>query len=606
MVLNKNTVMLACDFETTVYENQTSTEVWSAAYARLFSDKVVVLHSIEEFLKELFDYRVNVVCWFHNEKFDGSFIVNFLLRNGWEWTNNKKLEKKQFTTLISKQNRWYTITIFTGKSIIEIRDSAKLMPMSLEDMGVAFDTKHRKKEMKYKGYRYAGCNITKEEMEYIINDVLVLKEALEFMFGNGHRKLTIGSCALSEYKKIYGKYEFITHFPKISDIELSENYGSSDADEYVRKSYKGGWCYLKKGVSGRVGQGFTLDVNSLYPSMMHSCSDNVFPIGKPHFWKGDIPDGALKSKRVYFVRFECRFELKENYLPTVQIKGDSRYDGTEWLHTSRIKRGNEYFESVIDKYGNIVDNLVILTMTHVDFILFKEHYDIKDLKILDGCWFYGAVGLFDDYIDEWANKKINAESKGQRTEAKLFLNNLYGKFSTSRDSSYRIPYLRADNSLDFELVTENNKEAGYIPVGSMITSYSRNFTIRRAQLNYEQFLYGDTDSLHMIDKGLSVLGIDIHPTNLLCWKFETEWSSGIFLRQKTYAEFIRKKDGKKVYPHWSITCAGMPDNCKNIFLATHPVTDFKYGLTVNGKLTPTQIDGGVLLKDSVFTLRKKR
>ena len=45
------------------------------------------------------------------------------------------------------------------------------------------------------------CNITEKEKEYIANDVLAVKEALEIMFTEGHNKLTIGSCCLEEYKK---------------------------------------------------------------------------------------------------------------------------------------------------------------------------------------------------------------------------------------------------------------------------------------------------------------------------------------------------------------------------------------------------------------------
>lgn len=604
MVITEKTVMLACDFETTVYDGQTFTEVWSAAYARLFHDKVIVLHSIDEFIKELFDYRVNVVCWFHNEKFDGSFIVSYLLNNGWEWSNGKQLQPRQFSTLISKQNRWYLIRIYNGKSTIEIRDSAKLMPMSLYDMGKAFDTKHRKKEMEYTGYRYAGCNISSEEMEYIINDVLVLKEALEFMFNSGHRQLTIGSCAFKEFQNRVGKYDFNNFFPRISDIKIDYGvYGSFDADEYVRRTYKGAWCYLKK--ECRPKKGFTLDVNSLYPSMMHSKSGNYYPIGKPHFWSGNIPEQALKTNRLFFVRLRCCFKLKAGYLPTVQIKGDCRYDSTEWLTTSDIKYRGNYYETITTRQGEILDNVVTMSLTCVDYKLFLEHYNVSDLEILDGCWFYGAIGLFDDYVNSWGEKKINAKSKGERTESKLFLNNLYGKFATSRDSSYRIPYLKPDGALDFELVIENEKEAGYIPVGSLIIAYARNFTIRHAQLNYEQFIYADTDSLHMLDLGLSLVDIDIHPTNLLCWKREKDWSSGIFLRQKTYAEFVRLADGEKVKPHWEITCAGMPERCKKEFLATHPITDFDYGLRVKGQLTPVQIKGGIVLKEGFFTLRKK-
>lgn len=600
MVINKKSVIYAADFETTVYEGQDSTEVWSAACARLYSDEVLVYHSIEEFFEYLFGLRRNLILYYHNVRFDGSFIVNYLLRNGWSWSNAKRLDSYEFTTLISGKNRWYSITIQTPKAKIEIRDSAKLMPMSLAEMGTAFNTEHRKKEMEYMGYRYAGCSITKEEMDYIINDVLVLKEALEFMLGEGHTKLTIGSCAMEEYKNKYGK-EFFNLFPDQKSIEIDPIvYGVSNADAYVRKSYKGGFCYVRKDRVGRQSSGRTFDVNSLYPSIMHSRSGNPYPIGNPHFWSGDIPEEALKRNRIYFVRFKCRFNVKKNYLPTVQIKGSPLYKGTKWLETSDIEYRGKVYDYYYDSDGNKVTPVPVMTMTCVDYNLFLEHYNVTELEVLDGCWYYGRVGMFDDYIDFWMDRKQKSKG-GARAEAKLFLNSLYGKFSSSDDSSYRVPVL-TDNGLRFDLVEENEKETCYIPVGAMVTSYARYFTITHGQLNYDLFCYSDTDSLHLLDG--TVKGIDVHPTNMLSWKQEKEWSSAIFMRQKTYAEFVRKIDGEKVYPHWEITAAGMPDRSKKIFLAEHPITDFKYGLSVRGKLMPKQIKGGVILENKNFTLRR--
>lgn len=604
MVLSKKTVLLACDFETTVYDGQENTEVWSAAYARLFSDKVVVHHSIEEFIRDLISYRVNIICWFHNEKFDGTFIVNYLLANGWEWTTEKRLKTNQFKTLISKQNRWYSMTLKTGNATIEIRDSVKIMPMSLKDVGNAFNTEHRKKDMEYTGYRYAGCKITQEEMEYIINDVLVLKEALEYMINEGHTELTIGSCAMKTFQTKLGKRECATLFPRLDEFAIPfEELSSINADDFIRHSYKGGWCYLRPDRSGNQYNGVTFDVNSLYPSMMHSISGNYYPIGSPHFWSGDLPDTLSIGNKIWFIMLRCRFTLKDNMLPTVQIKGSSYYKGNEWLTTSDIKYRGKYYSTVVNDEGIEEPIYATLYLTCIDYKLFLDHYNVEDLQIIGGCWFYSQIGLFDDYIDFWMDKKINATSKASRTEAKLFLNNLYGKFASNTDSSYQEPVLKYDGSVDFLLHEEFNKKPGYIAIGSMVTSYARNFTIRHAQLNYDSFIYADTDSLHMLNSNIT--GIEEHSSNLKCWKRESDWSSAIFIRQKTYAEFIRKEDGEKVKPYWDIKCAGMSERAKKKFLATHPINDFKPGLTIpKANLKPKRIPGGVVLYPDIYTIRK--
>ena len=132
---------------------------------------------------------------------------------------------------------------------IEIRDSLKLLPYSLKDIGIGFKTKHQKLTMNYKGLRYANCPITDEEMEYIKNDVLVLKEGLEFMFNEGHDKLTIGSCCMEEFKSSFLLGDYDIYFPNVYEIDLPPSFGYNNVGEYIHASYHGGWCYFVEGKS---------------------------------------------------------------------------------------------------------------------------------------------------------------------------------------------------------------------------------------------------------------------------------------------------------------------------------------------------------------------
>lgn len=142
------------------------------------------------------------------------------------------------------------------------------------------------------------------------------------------------------------------------------------------------------------------------------------------------------------------------------------------------------------------DTNITITMTCTDWKLFIETYDIYDLVVYDYVWFYARQGFFDEYIDKYGEEKKT--SKGfKRQKAKLFLNNLYGKFAMSDNSSYKEPYLD-DGVIRFILHEEHEKKVGYIPIGSAITSYAMNFTIRHAMANYDRFCYADTDSIHLI------------------------------------------------------------------------------------------------------------
>ena len=51
------TKIYVADFETTVYENQESTEVWAAALVPLKSEHVEIFHSIEDFYTRLLNEK---------------------------------------------------------------------------------------------------------------------------------------------------------------------------------------------------------------------------------------------------------------------------------------------------------------------------------------------------------------------------------------------------------------------------------------------------------------------------------------------------------------------------------------------------------------------
>lgn len=640
------------DFETTVYKGQEHTEVWASACVELYTEDVKVFHSIGE----LWDYFVsldcNIITYFHNLKFDGGFWLPFLLNDlnftqavvkkseselDLEWLKEKDMPNRSFKYIISDMGQWYSITIKYNKHTIEIRDSLKLLPFTVRKIGKSFNTKHKKLDMEYKGFRYAGCTITEEEKEYIANDVLVVKEALEIMFKQGHDKMTIGSCCLAEYKSFWDKHSWYNLFPDLTKFELDiSTYGSPNADHYIRKSYKGGWCYIvptKK--KQRRTNGTTADVNSLYPSMMSSESGNYFPTGFPTFWKGNyLPVCSSLDTCYYFVRIKCRFQIKENRLPCIQIKSNYNYPSNEWLTTSDIynPKTNGYYTQYVDKDGEIKDTSVVLTLTKTDFILIQEQYDLIDLEILDGCYFHASIGLFDEYISKY--KKIKLESTGALRElAKLFLNNLYGKMASSTNSSWKYAVVKEDKSIGFIQIQENNKKAGYIPVGSAITSYARNFTIRAAQQNFygydkRGFIYADTDSIHCDLKPEELKGIKVHDKNFCCWKLEAQWDVGWFTRQKTYIEHVVGENLEPVEPYYNVKCAGMPDSCKDLLIKSmtgykpteedkekyfpeqleflsqkRDYEDFDIGLRIYGKLMPKRIRGGIILVEDYYTMR---
>lgn len=564
------------DFETRAGEKaieENKTYVWAWGLMELFNpDNVITGNTIKNFIN-ICSRLGDSLIYFHNLKFDGNFIVDYLLRNGYKHVTERKLGKGEFSTVISESGVWYEVKFCTGyRNTITVHDSLKKLPFNVRQLGKAFNTKKQKLELEYEDEREERHVMSAEEIEYLANDIAVVREALEIQYNEGMEKMTIGSDCLNTFIEMFGgKEKFRKWFPVLDSHE----------DAFVRKSYKGGWCYVNKKGHFTGVNGYTADVNSLYPSMMHSMSGNVYPYGKGIYYEGCYQ--PIEGYPLFVQRIVVEFELKPGYLPTVQVKGSPLYPGNEWI-------------------AKTVEPLEI-TLTSVDLELLFEHYDIISIRYVDGYAYQAGKGFFDEYINKFMEIKMN--SKGAiRTLAKLFLNNLYGKFAMKIEQADKIPYMGNDNKLHFRIGELQPKPGVYIPVGAFVTAYSRRFTITAAQKNFEIFCYADTDSIHCIDEPKGITIDDVH---LCAWKLESRWTEANFVRQKTYAERL---DLIGPGEFWDLKCAGMDDESKKEFLhminrGEKTIEDFNIGLVIKGKkLRPTQAIGGVILTPTDYTMNR--
>lgn len=78
----------SCDFETTTDLNDC--RVWAYACCEIGEpDNFLYGNSLDGFM-DWCAGKDNYLCFFHNLKFDGAFIVEWLLKNGFEYVENKK------------------------------------------------------------------------------------------------------------------------------------------------------------------------------------------------------------------------------------------------------------------------------------------------------------------------------------------------------------------------------------------------------------------------------------------------------------------------------------------------------------------------------------
>lgn len=620
-------MLFTADFETTTKEEDC--RVWAWATCEIGNTKNFVHGTTIDSFFRFLENSNNSTFYFHNLKFDGEFIMVYLFEHGFKHVIDRKEEvTKTFTTLISDKGQFYSIKIIFNKEgkntrYVQIYDSLKILPFSVAQIAKAFNLSISKLKIDYNADRPIGYTLTRDEIDYIRNDVEIVACALAVLFTQNLKKMTQGSNALHDYKQTVTEKKFEKWFP------------IPDYDHDVRQSYKGGFTYLNPLYKNRdIGEGIVLDVNSLYPSVMR---DRPLPYGEGIYFEGKyVPD---KLYNLYVQMFTCQFELKEGYIPTIQLKNNLSFIPTEYLTTSG-------------------DEAVTMCLTSVDLELFFNHYDVFNIEYHSGWKFKSTTGLFTEYIDKWTKVKIESTingNKGMRTLAKLMLNALYGKFALNPVVQSKIPFY--DNGIvRYTKGVKETRDPIYIPVGTFITAWARYKTITSAQKVYHLFAYADTDSLHLdiplppemsklsndelenlTTADLQKFGLDIpddfvvDPVALGAWKIESRFTRARFVRQKSYVEDWNPPDTwnalqidsreikavceeldldfKSIMKNYSgyydkallnITCAGMPEQCYQYV----NWENFHEGSSYHGKLQPKHVKGGLILKEIDFTIKR--
>lgn len=538
------------DFETTTDPSDCRVWAWGSVAIDDFSDYATGI-DIDSFMAYL-DDRPSIT-YFHNLRFDGTFITDWLLRHDFRWVPDSP-GAGEFTTLIDHMGKWYSLTYVSRDSVrTEFRDSLKKIPLPVARIAKAYGLEESKGEIDYDAPRPVGHALTKQEADYLYRDIVIVAQALRVQRAAGMRKLTVGADALKEYKDIITKDQFKAVFPVLDPL----------IDNEIRKAYRGGFTYADPRTSGRiVGAGIVLDVNSLYPSVMYY---RPIPYGVPDYTDGAPPD----PDALYITSITFTAKIKPNHIPCIQVKQSLFFNATEYLTD--------------------ISEPVTLAVTSVDLALWREQYDIDILAFHGTFTFQSATGLFTDYIDKWANIKAHSVG-GMREIAKLHLNSLYGKFATNTNVTGKYPVLDHDR---VTLVTgePEHRDPVYTPAGVFITAWARDVTLRAAQAEQARFMYADTDSLHLAGTDLPS-GLTVHPTDLGAWKHESTFTRAVYVRAKQYAEEL--SDGST-----SVHIAGLPASIADQLC----VDDLLRTREFRGKLIPRAVPGGTVLEDTTFTLK---
>lgn len=524
---------------------------------------------IETMISWIFSLNKNAIFYIHNLKFDGAFIIDYLLKNGFRISDQRI--NGCISTLITDRLVWYSFVVYYNNFKFTFRDSAKKIIGSLEQAANDFDLPIKKGEIDYNKHRDKGYEPSNEEIDYVHNDTEILADILQYYFDNGMTGLTNATDAMKAYKRIIGNKAYDSYFPKLS----------KDIDDFIRKSYKGGFCYLNpKFKEIDLEKVYTYDVKSMYPSVMHDCQ---LPYGVPIHYTGKYVYDETMPLYIQHIRCDCK--IKKGHIPVIQTKA---------FLAIRLN----YLE---DTDGQMID----LYLTNIDLKLLLDHYEVFEIHYIEGYKFQSTDILFKNYIDTYF--KLKESSKGaKKTLYKIFLNSLYGKFAMMCERTQAEPYID-ENRLKFYREEPQIIDPVYTAVASFITSNARKKLLDGIFKNLDSFVYCDTDSIHLIkeakniDEGNNLGQFAIENGYYENGKAKTYVQRGRYLGQKCYM-LLGNKNGNK-YELKKI--AGAPKKVKESINFDNFYVNFSSDANMYPKFRMETVDGGVLLVPTSFTIKDK-
>lgn len=555
----------AADFETTSLKNLETdgrVRVWLWSLVGVENGETASGTTIKEFFDIIKRYKIRKI-FFHNLKFDGKFIVDYLFSIGCEYN-------KDFTTIIDGLGAWYEIKYNYRKDVsVVFWDSLKKFPgTSVKNLGKLVG--ENKLEPPYFDKYYPENYMPSEhEVDYCITDSRVVSLALRIALQQDFRKMTMaGDCFKFGKDLCLGGRNYRDYFPVIS----------KDMHDFCSKAYRGGLSYLKPEYEDvEIENVKVFDVNSLYPSVMYY---SPLPVGNGIFTDEEPTD------KLYFVNFDAEFLVKKYHFPFIQLKNNLSFTQNEF---------------VTDSKG--VQNL---TLTSVDYKNFKNNYHVINEKINKYCYFKSEIGIMKPHIDYWMKRKKEYEQQGlpfMRYIAKTMMNGFYGKTATRTNRLSVVPHYDEENKVSYSDKILTEVEPIYLPYGAFVTAWARDKLINSSLKMWDKFIYCDTDSIHCFES--DSYDLDIHQSDLGKWKDETidgAYEYARYIKQKTYCHARPGIDanGNPIKEVVEIRAAGLNNDARSGI----KIEDFKYGLVINeGNRKMKTVPGGCVLVPSIWELK---
>ena len=483
-------ITTAFDIETTVLEDieQAVMYIWQWQFGE---DYTVIGRTWEEFLD--LQHRIKnslpddhwLVVYVHNLSYEFQFlkgIYQFTPDNVFATGSRKPI----------KCDMW---------ECFEFRCSYKLTNMSLKQFTTRMRVKHIKlsgEEFDYSVKRFPWSTLTEEELEYCVNDVLGLVEAINALMERDKDTLQTIPLTSTGYVRRNAKRamrEGIHHNFVYSILPDYETYRA------LREAFRGGNTHANRYYAGDIIENVhSADRSSSYPAVMCNCEfpmTEFVPILKKDLNLGYISRCINIRHKALLLRIGIRnLELRNPYWGCPYLSKDKCRNIRKAVDTEdngRILQA-EYLETTITD----IDLKIILEEYTGEIILYQGWY--SSYKKL-------PQPLIDEVIKYYRDKTELKGVKGQEIyydKAKALLNSLYGMMAQDPVKHslifQQIGDWLEDDKPDEELLGKSNNRAFLAyQWGVWVTAHARDALERGIRIVHEtdgaDFIYCDTDSV---------------------------------------------------------------------------------------------------------------
>lgn len=459
-----------------------------------------------EALQKHFQLSVSrrMVVYVHNLGYEFQFMRKYL-----EWESVFSVEPRKPIKAVTTSG-------------IEFRCSYILSGFSLDRLArnlVSHDIKKLTGNLDYSLIRHSETILTIQEIDYAINDVLILlyyiDEQMNYykdiskipMTNTGRvRRFVRDRCYYSDrnHKKA-SKGKYFRYRRLMENLTLD-----SKTYKMLTRAFMGGFTHANANYAGKVLEDVTsIDFTSSYPAVMLT---EQFPMSKA------IPTELTEEKDFHYYRkrFSLLFDVKFTGL------------------IAKIPQENYISESKCWKLeGALINNgrvqkadILVTTITEVDFEIIEQCYEWEKMEVANLHRYYKGYlpyAIIQSIIKLYEDKTVLKGVEGSEVEyllSKGMLNSVYGMCVTAvvRDEIIYTDDWKiepADVEKQIQDYNESKNRFLYYPWGIWTTAYARRNLWYGITAMGNDYVYSDTDSIKFLNYEKHKPFIEAYDKNLI-------------------------------------------------------------------------------------------